>query len=90
MPDLESRFQTAVELVQSAAGDFKPSNELKLRMYGLFKQATRGDVSGKKPGMFDFVARAKWEAWEGVKSMPREEAMAAYVDEVEVLRGRLG
>ncbi|MAE71602.1 MAG: acyl-CoA-binding protein [Gemmatimonadetes bacterium] len=89
MPELEDRFRTAVAFVQNADGDFKPSNELKLRMYCLYKQATQGDVTGKKPGMIDFVARAKWEAWEGLKGLSADEAMEQYVNEVEKLRAEL-
>ncbi len=89
MPEIVDRFQAAVALVKSAEGDFKPSNELKLRMYCLYKQATQGDVTGEKPGMFDFVARAKWEAWEGLKGLSAEEAMEQYVNEVDGLRAEL-
>lgn len=32
----------------------------KLELYGLFKQATEGDIHTKKPGVFDFTGRAKW------------------------------
>jgi hypothetical protein len=55
MSDLKTRFDEAVNYIQNAEGDFKPSNELKLEFYALYKQATEGDVSGKRPGMMDFV-----------------------------------
>ncbi|WP_250655489.1 acyl-CoA-binding protein [Alkalimarinus coralli] len=86
MSDLKQKFEESVNYVQNAEGDFKPSNELKLQMYALFKQATEGDVSGKKPGMMDFVNRAKYTAWEEYKGLSSEEAMQRYVDRIEELK----
>ena len=48
-------------------------------MYGLFKQATVGDVNIARPGMFDPKGKAKWDAWEANKGMSQEDAKAAYV-----------
>ncbi len=83
MSDLKAKFEAAVNYVQTAEGDFKPSNELKLEMYALFKQATEGDVSGKKPGMLDVVGRAKYGAWEGLKGVSSDDAMQRYIDKIE-------
>jgi acyl-CoA-binding protein len=63
----------------------KPDNETLLALYGLYKQATQGDVAGDKPGMFDFVGRAKHEAWESRRGMSSEDAAEAYVALVEEL-----
>ncbi len=65
----------------------KPSNNDLLKLYSLYKQATTGDVSGDKPGLFDFVAKAKYEAWEKVQGMASEEAMQQYTALVEALEG---
>ncbi|PID43713.1 MAG: acyl-CoA-binding protein [Proteobacteria bacterium] len=86
MSDLKAKFDEAVNYVQTSDSDFKPSNELKLEMYALFKQATEGDVSGKKPGMLDIVGRAKYGAWEKLKGTSSEEAMQAYIDKVDSFR----
>lgn len=86
MSDLKQKFEETVNYVQNAEGDFQPSNELKLRMYSLFKQATDGDVSGKKPGMMDFIARAKYSAWEELKGLSSDEAMQQYIDAIEELK----
>lgn len=86
MSDLKQKFEETVNYVQNAEGDFQPSNELKLRMYSLFKQATDGDVSGKKPGMMDFIARAKYTAWEELKGLSSDEAMQQYIDAIEELK----
>ncbi|WP_421843236.1 acyl-CoA-binding protein [Marinobacter algicola] len=86
MSDLKTRFDEAVSYIQNAEGDFKPSNELKLEFYALYKQATEGDISGKRPGMMDFVGRAKYDAWEKVKGTSSEEAMQKYIDKLESLK----
>lgn len=90
MSDLKTQFDEAVNYVQTAEGDFKPSNELKLQFYSLFKQATEGDVSGKRPGMTNFVGRAKYDAWEKQKGMSSEEAMQKYIDLLEEMKQKNG
>ena len=86
MSDLKAKFDDAVNYIQSAEGDFKPSNELKLEFYALYKQATEGDVSGKRPGMMDFVGRAKYDAWASLKGKTQDAAKQAYIDLIESLK----
>ncbi|MGF2734390.1 acyl-CoA-binding protein [Marinobacter sp. DUT-1] len=86
MSDLKAKFDDAVNYIQTAEGDFKPSNEMKLEFYALYKQATEGDVSGNRPGMMDFVGRAKYDAWDKLKGMSKEDAMQQYVDKLETLK----
>jgi pimeloyl-ACP methyl ester carboxylesterase/acyl-CoA-binding protein len=90
--DLRVRFDQAVEKVRTAPpdGPFKPSNELKLKMYALYRQATDGDVQGKRPGMLDVVARYKYDAWAMARGLSAEEAMRRYVQEVEKVERRNG
>jgi len=57
----------------------RPSNEELLDMYALFKQGTDGDVTGDRPGGFDFKAIAKFDAWTGKKGLSKEQAMEEYV-----------
>lgn len=90
MSDLKAQFDEAVNYVQTAEGDFKPSNELKLQFYSLFKQATEGDVTGKRPGMTNFVGRAKFDAWEKLKGMSSEQAMQKYIDLLEDMKKKAG
>jgi pimeloyl-ACP methyl ester carboxylesterase/acyl-CoA-binding protein len=87
---LRQRFEQAVEKVRTAPpdGPFKPSNELKLRMYALYRQATDGDVQGKRPGMLDIVARYKYDAWAMAKGLSADEAMRKYIEEVEKVESR--
>lgn len=86
MSDLKAQFDEAVNYIQTAEGDFKPSNEMKLEFYALYKQATEGDVSGKRPGMMDFVGRAKYDAWAELKGTSGEEAMQKYIDKLNALK----
>ena len=64
----------------------KPSNETLLNLYSLYKQATEGDVNGEAPAMFDFVAKAKYEAWSSLKGTSKEAAMNDYVKLVDKLK----
>jgi acyl-CoA-binding protein len=77
MNDLANQFEAALKAAKQLAS--KPDNDTLLELYSYFKQATDGDVSGAKPGAFDFVARAKYDAWKGRKGMSREVAMRGYV-----------
>ena len=90
MPDLQSQFKATVKAIQNAEGDFQPSNQIKLEMYALFKQAKQGDVSGKKPSAFDLPGRAKWAAWGKLKGTEPRDAMQLYVDRGEKLLSELG
>ena len=65
-----------------------PSNDDLLELYALFKQATAGDVSGKRPGVFDVRGRAKFDAWEKRRGMSAERAREAYVGVVARLEGK--
>jgi diazepam-binding inhibitor (GABA receptor modulating acyl-CoA-binding protein) len=64
----------------------RPDNNTLLLMYSLYKQATDGDVKGEEPGMFDFVAKAKYNAWEKLKGTAAEDAMQQYIDIVARLK----
>lgn len=90
--ELRQRFEAAVAKVRSAPGEgpMKPSNEMKLKMYALYRQAHDGDVHGKRPGMMDVVGRFKYDAWAALKGMAPEEAMRRYVAEVEGIERKFG
>lgn len=63
----------------------RPGNDDLLFLYAHFKQATDGDVSGKRPGMLDMVGRAKYDAWARLKGTGKEQAMRQYIDKVSAL-----
>lgn len=84
MSDLEQRFIEAAEQAQNLPE--RPDNDTLLKLYALYKQGSEGDVSGEKPGFFDFVGVAKYEAWEKLAGMPRDEAMQNYIDLVDSLK----
>jgi acyl-CoA-binding protein len=83
MSDLKSQFEAAVALTKTLTD--RPDNQTLLRLYSLFKQATDGDVSGKRPGFTDLVGRAKYDAWAALQGTPSEAAMQAYIDETNKL-----
>lgn len=84
MPDLKTRFETAAQEAQKLSR--RPDNDTMLKLYALYKQSTVGDAGGKRPGMFDMVGQAKFDAWSKVKGMSKDAAMQAYVDLVEKLK----
>jgi len=67
----------------------RPDNAALLKLYALYKQGSAGDVSGEKPGFFDFVGVAKFEAWEKLRGTPKEEAQSRYVEFVRQLGGQV-
>ena len=84
-------MSTLNEQFEQAAADSKklperPDNATLLRLYALYKQASEGDVEGRRPGFGDLVGRAKWDAWNEVKGQSSEEARQAYVDLIESLK----
>ncbi|HNU87920.1 MAG TPA: acyl-CoA-binding protein [Ferruginibacter sp.] len=84
--DLKEQFEKAV--TESKQLPEKPSNETLLELYSLYKQSTEGDVSGEAPSNpFDFVNKAKYEAWSSLKGKSSEEAMKQYVELVNKLKG---
>lgn len=80
---LNDDFAAAQEKVKAL--EKRPSNETLLELYSLYKQATEGDVQGKRPGMLDVKGRAKFDAWTARKGLSRDAAMQQYV----ALVGRL-
>ena len=84
MADLRSRFETAV--ADSKNLPEKPDNMTLLKIYALYKQASRGDADGERPGFADMIGRAKWDAWNGLKGKSADEAMQEYIDLIESLK----
>ena len=85
MSDLQSMFETAV--AESKNLSSRPDNDTLLKIYSLYKQGTSGDVSGKRPGMFDMVGRAKYDAWAKLQGTGQDDAMQQYVDLINSLKG---
>jgi len=80
-------FETAAEAVKSL--EHRPDDSTMLQLYALYKQGSVGDVTGNKPGFFDFVGVAKYEAWEKLRGTSQAEAQASYVDMVKKLGAKL-
>ncbi|XP_072010203.1 acyl-CoA-binding domain-containing protein 5 isoform X2 [Engystomops pustulosus] len=81
----QTRFEAAVSVIQSLPknGSFQPSNDMMLKFYSFYKQATQGPCNIQRPGFWDPVGRYKWDAWNALGDMSKEEAMIAYVDEMK-------
>ena len=81
--DLKTRFEAAAAAAKKTKK--RPDNATLLKLYAFYKQATDGDVVGTRPGGFDFVGGAKYDAWLKLKGMSADDAMASYIKQVERL-----
>ncbi len=84
MADLQAGFAQAQQDVTGLAE--RPDNNTMLKLYSLYKQATQGDATGERPGSFNFVGRAKFDAWSAMKGTSAEDSMQQYIDLVASLR----
>ena len=83
MSDIKKAFEAAAAASKKLE---RPDNETMLKLYALFKQATTGDVEGKRPGFTDMIGRAKYDAWSGMKGKSADDAMQEYIDLIESLK----
>ena len=81
--DLKTRFETAA--VAAKKTKKRPDNATLLKLYAFYKQATDGDVAGARPGGFDFVGGAQYDAWMTLKGLSADDAMTSYIKQVERL-----
>ncbi|XP_029421890.1 acyl-CoA-binding domain-containing protein 4 isoform X2 [Nannospalax galili] len=86
-PDCQKQFQAAVSVIQNLPknGSYRPSYEEMLRFYSYYKQATMGPCMVPRPGFWDPIGRYKWDAWNSLGKMSREEAMSAYITEMKLV-----
>lgn len=84
MSDLKSQFEAAA--ADSKNLPERPSNDILLKLYALYKQSSEGDVAGKRPGFTDMVGRAKYDAWAALKGTAEAVAMQQYIDLVNSLK----
>ena len=90
--DRHPRASSIQEQFERAQADSKnlaerPDNSTLLKLYALFKQGSSGDVKGNRPGMGDFVGRAKYDAWNALRGTPDDNAKQQYIDLIEQLKG---
>ena len=76
--NIEEQFSEAVK--SSKELTVRPSNEILLKLYALFKQGSEGEVTGERPGGFDFKGAAKYDAWQAESGKASEDAMQEYID----------
>lgn len=86
--DIDNQFEDAKSRVNKLRSE--PENDSKLKLYALFKQSTVGRCNSPKPGMFDVVAKYKWEAWSNLGDLKKEDAMKMYIQTVEELVQTIG
>jgi diazepam-binding inhibitor (GABA receptor modulating acyl-CoA-binding protein) len=85
----KGKFEKAVAIVQSLPkdGPIQPTQDDQLYFYSYYKQAIVGDVNTERPGMLNFVGKAKWDAWNERKGCSKEEAYTKYVEKLlEILK----
>ena len=88
MTDLENKFNKSVDKVnkffftsEASSLEKKPSNEVLLKLYGLYKQATLGNINTPKPsGLFNYKLSEKWKSWNECKDLETEKAQQKYID----------
>jgi len=86
MDDLEQQFQDAV--ASSKTLSRRPDDQTLLKIYALYKQASAGDVQGERPGFFDFVGGAKYDAWAELKGKSTQQAKQEYVALIQRLQAQ--
>jgi diazepam-binding inhibitor (GABA receptor modulator, acyl-CoA-binding protein) len=82
--NLKDQFEAAVAASKNLPE--RPDNMTLLKLYGLYKQGSSGDISGDRPGFTDMIGRAKWDAWNAMQGESQESAMQAYIDLIEDLQ----
>lgn len=87
MSDSTAMFERAAAAAKTLPD--RPDNDTMLRLYALYKQGSAGDVTGDKPGFFDFVGVAKYEAWEKLRGTPQSQARRQYIELVRQLGGKV-
>ena len=81
--ELKEKFEASVANSKNLTE--KPSNDILLKIYSLFKQATEGDITGDRPGGFDFKGAAKFDAWKKIEGKDQNECMQEYIDLIDSL-----
>jgi acyl-CoA-binding protein len=84
MSEVKKQFEAATAASKTLKE--RPDNETMLQLYALYKQATEGDVEGKRPGFTDMVGRAKYDAWAAAKGKSTDDAMKEYTVLVSSLK----
>ncbi|VDD86982.1 unnamed protein product [Enterobius vermicularis] len=87
---IDEKFDAAVKIVQKLpkSGPLTTSNDEKLKFYSLYKQATVGNVNKPKPSFYELTECSKWNAWNALCDMPKDEAKQKYVEELEKMLDR--
>lgn len=82
--EAEEQFNLAAKYLEKIVTDLDQGTLLVF--YGLYKQATVGDCTIPKPGIFALTAKAKWNEWNDLKGTSKEEAMNIYVTKLNEIK----
>lgn len=83
--EIKEKFEAAIAASKTLSK--KPDQETLLELYSLYKQGKEGDASEQGDyGMFDFVAKAKHEAWKRKRGLSPDRAMSEYISLIEKLK----
>ncbi|CAG9840124.1 unnamed protein product [Diabrotica balteata] len=85
---LDERFQKAADDIKNLKS--KPTDNDLLEIYGLFKQATEGDITTARPGLLDLKGKAKWDSWNSRKGVDKDKAKEEYIAKVQSLIDSIG
>ncbi|XP_070585399.1 acyl-CoA-binding domain-containing protein 7 [Erythrolamprus reginae] len=85
---LQTDFEAAAANVKKLKS--RPTDDELKELYGLYKQATVGNINTESPGMLDLKGRAKWEAWNQKKGISKDDAMKAYISKANELIQKYG
>ena len=86
MSDLQTQFEQAAKDVMALPS--RPDDQTLLKLYGLYKQSTEGNVKGKRPGFSDFKGRAKYDAWARLRGKSPDWEMGEYIKLLDKLLGK--
>ena len=90
LSELEQQFQAKSDFVHQWTTGKKATTEEKLNAYKFFKQGTVGDVNIERPSMFNFEGKSKWDAWNSIKGMVKDDAMKNYIEEIDRQHAKYG
>uniref|UniRef100_A0A8R1HMH0 ACB domain-containing protein n=1 Tax=Caenorhabditis japonica TaxID=281687 RepID=A0A8R1HMH0_CAEJA len=81
---LDEQFEAAVWIIQALPkdGPIKTTINDQLMMYALFKQGTIGKCNTEQPYFYKIEERLKWNSWNELGDMEKDEAKARYVEKM--------
>ena len=79
--DLDTRFAEAVEIASNMAQESLPQ-DVQLRLYAYYKQATFGTLNSNLNSNFDLRNAFKTNAWMQISHLTMDEAKELYIKNI--------